>query len=202
MHIHINRIRRQRQKQHRHRISATRQGVAIAGPDRPNQRPVLHRPAIDEQEYIGSCRPVHRWQSGKTGQLHIIAHRIQHRRFGRKAAPHDRGNTRRNPVIARRGGGQIQHRAPIGGQVKAHCRPCHCQAADHIDTLALFGSFGFEKFQTRRNHLEQSGDRNHRPFGQGGRLWTDQFAPIDHEAPRVIHRGLNRCQTQTRYRSN
>ena len=53
----------------------------------------MDRPSIHKYKHMCCRRPVHRWQSGKSGEMDLLTHGIQHDGLIGKAPPHDAANT-------------------------------------------------------------------------------------------------------------
>ena len=206
MHIHIERFDGKLEEQRRHRIAPARQRIAITRPHSAGQRPVLHRPAIDEQIDGPGRRAVHCRQADHAAKANIAAARIDADGLVTEGAPHHGGKAA-CPAIAviladiefTRARRQVKQGPAVRLESEADLRPCHRQAAHHIKAAPLLGPLGLQEFETCRHGLEQLADGHASASVESSRLRHANVARIDGDLPGFGRALLHRGNLEPRY---
>ena len=100
MHVHVHLARGERHEQREQRIARLGHQVAVGRAHGADQQPVLHRPAVDEQELLAGIGPVQGRQAGKARHLHALARDVDGQRIVEELAPHDAPEPRQVAVRA------------------------------------------------------------------------------------------------------
>ena len=180
--VYVNFLRRQVKKQRQHGMAIARQHISIGPAHRADQKPVLHRTAVDEQVLVIGHTPVEGRQTGHAGQPHRAALQVDHHPVLGQFARDQLGNASRErlPALHR------QHAAAIVFEREAHFGPGHGKAAHNIEASSVFAAWRAEELAPRRDLAEQVLDPDARARWQGGGTVSHLLAVVDNLLPSAI----------------
>ena len=179
MDVYIDQTVRHIEEQRDQRMAVTREHIGIGATDRPDQQPVLDRPAIDEQILVIRDAPVESRQAGDAAQHQPLPRDIHGHAIIGKRMIDQRGNPGGLVVGSR----DVQRRPPIMDDRKSNVRPGHRQPADDIQTGGIFGPCASQELAPGGNALEQAIDPDARARRQAGGTLVGQCAIVDNAHP-------------------
>ena len=142
-------------EQGRDRVPVRRQEIKVGRAQGAGERPVAHRPPVDEQELLQGVRPGEGRQADPAGQPQRLPARVERDRIGRELVAERLAQPLGDARFARARGRPLETCADVGRKRKAHLRRGHREAPHRIGRGQSLGAVRFEELEPGRGGGEQ-----------------------------------------------
>ena len=171
--IDVDLVPRNLDEQRRHRMPVAREQVAIGAAQRPDQQPVFHRAAVDEQILLVGHAAIEGRQADHPGQVQPVANAVDPQPVPLQIVAQQSCDTRRSVA-----GLQRQDAAPVMIKGEGHVGPRHRQPPYRIEAGGIFRAGRAEELAPRRYLVEQ-------PLDPHPRSWRKRCRPLARRNPMV-----------------
>ena len=171
-------------------MAAARHQVLISRAHGARQKPVTHRPAVDEEMLHRGATPAERGQAHQPGETNLVAHRLDVERIGDELASHDLANARapRREQIAR-ARRQLQHGSVVVEEAEGDVGPRHGEPLHRGRGMAELGARRLLKLEPRRRRIKQITHLDTGARRVGNRPRRRHAARIESDRPGAVDSG-------------